>query len=102
MKQIMELVGGLVILFGGLSTLSMFGLQGTQGTQAVQSMAVGSPPKKVVQVIQRVEVGEGQVNLQTKTTEEYYNYKEEEEELWEKMKAYYKDYAGGGIDEQHN
>ena len=99
--KLMELVGGLVLLFGGLSGLSMFGLQ---GTQAVQSMAVGSPPKKVVQVIQRVEVGEGQVNLQTKT-EEYYDYNKEEsgKELWEKMKVYYRDYhAGGGIDEQHN
>jgi hypothetical protein len=43
-----------------------------------------------------------QTNLQTKT-EEYYDYKEAgEEELWEKMKAYYKDYAGGVVDEQHN
>jgi len=102
MKGLMELVGGLMLLVGGLSGLSMFGLQ---GTQAVQSMAVGSPPKEVVQVIQRVEVGGGQVNLQTKT-EEYYDYKKEgEEELWEKIRAHYKDYkdyAGGGIDEQSN
>jgi len=45
---------------------------------------------------------------QAKTTEEYYDYKEEgERELWEKMKAYYKDayykeVKGGEMNEQFN
>jgi hypothetical protein len=109
MKQIMELVGGLMLLFGGLSSLSTFGLQGMQGTQGIT--------QATVQSIQAMQAGaEGgqvkeQINLETKNLEreekdskEYYDYKEEGgEELWEKMKVYYKDYrAGGGIDEQHN
>jgi len=96
--KLMELVGGLVLLFGGLSTLSSFGLQGTQAVQTM-TMGVGSVKKAV----QEVEAEKKQTNLQTKT-EEYYDYNKEEsgKELWEKMKVYYKDYAGGGIDEQHN
>jgi hypothetical protein len=108
MKQLVEMIGGLFLLFGGLSTL---GLQGLKATQSMQSMAVGAvgSPKK------EVKAEEKQVNLQTtlnatgnateeaKTPEEYYDYKEDWE-MWEKMKFHYKDYyyAGGVGDEQSN
>jgi 5'-3' exonuclease len=100
MKQLMELVGGLVLLVGGLGT---FGLQGLQSTQAVQSMAVGQAKKVVetekVETEKAVQVRE----VETKEKEEYYDYKEDVEvEMWEKMKAHYKDYAGGVGDEQSN
>ena len=99
--KLMELVGGLMLLFGGLSTLSTFGLQGEQAVQSIQAVAVGGQVKE-------------QVNLETKTLgreekdrEEYYDYNKEEsgKELWEKMKAYYKDYkdvVGGVENEQSN
>jgi hypothetical protein len=64
--KLMELVGGLMLLVGGLSGLSMFGLQGlhtTQGTQAVQTMRVDSF-KKAVQATQGVEAEKKQTNLQ--------------------------------------
>ena len=110
MKNIIELVGGLVIMLGGLSALGLHGVQGLQGLQATQATRV---PVQTLQSGQAV-----QANVQSKQVEEkkrieelkgeqeYYDYKEEgEKELWEKMKAHYKDVyyvRGGGIDEQSN
>jgi hypothetical protein len=103
MKSIVELVGGLMLLFGGLFTLGLQGVQGLQATQATQAPVQALQPVQLEQM-ERKRIEELKEVEQAKTTEEYYDYKEEGEvELWEKMKAhYYKDVyfvRGGMIDE---
>ena len=106
MKSIVELIGGLMLLFGGLSTLGLQGIQAIQAIQATQAtwQAIQHSTQAHVQTEQAVE----RRIEQAKTTEEYYDYKEEgERELWEKMKAYYKDayykeVKGGEMNEQFN
>jgi hypothetical protein len=110
MKEVMELVGGLVILFGGLGALGVQGMQGLHKTQT--AVAVGQVKKANQASVQAVE--ENKTVEDNKTVggraerEEYYDYKEEGElEMWEKMKAHYKDYAyedvaGGDGNEQSN